>query len=308
MTRLTLAALGAALLVGTADAQPNRPDASDRIERATSGLDLTDSQQARLGALAAETADPEAGALWTLSADVAAVLTDAQIDHLREVQEARRGERRARGERGRRGPGMRGRGARGPRSGARLTDEQREAVRAVAEEIRPQAEALVERFRLGELSDEAFVAEAKALRDEAMTRLGAALPAEAAERMAQAKAWREAAKTAREDALGLTDAQKDAYRALALDRIREAPERPDLRPYLDEDGRFDRQAFREARRAQREAARPEREARRTEAVAILTDEQKDIVAVHRALAGPRGMRRGGPRGAGRMLGPLDRLD
>ena len=188
-----------------------------------------------------------------------------------------------------------------------MSDEQREAVRAVVQDVRPQAEALVERFRAGDLSDEAFLSEVRELREDAAARLGAALPNEAADRMAQATARHEEATAAREEALGLTAAQKDAYQARALDRLHEGRRRPDMRPYLDAEGHLDRQAFREAMRAQREAARSEREVRREQAAQILTDEQQDIVAVHRALAGRHGMR-GRRGGMSRMLGPLDRLD
>ncbi|MEM0964482.1 MAG: hypothetical protein AAGK21_18290, partial [Bacteroidota bacterium] len=224
MTRLTLlAALGAAFLVGPADAQPQRPDVSALIERATSGLDLTAQQQSRLGALSDDYADAEAGALWSLSADVAAVLTDAQIDQLQEAQQARRADRRqARGERDRRGMRARGmrRGGRA-RGGQRMTSEQRAAVREAMQDVRPQARSLVEQFRAGDLSDEAFVAEVRTLREDAMTRLGAALPDAMAERLTRMTTRRDATKAAREDALGLTDDQKDAVQALALDRLRE---------------------------------------------------------------------------------------
>ena len=325
LTNVHRAALGAALVLGgAASAQPAdraRPDVSARIDRATSGLDLSADQRSRLGDLADDYADPGAGDLWRLSADVAAVLTDAQIDQLREAQIARRSDRReARPERGRRGdrsrrPRGRRRGARrgdeavaeGRRGVHRMSGEQREAVRAIVQDVRPQAEALVERFRAGDLSDEAFLSEVRELREAAAARLGAALPTEAADRMAQATARHEEATAAREEALGLTAAQKDAYQARALDRLHEGRRRPDMRPYLDAEGHLDRQAFREAMRAQREAARSEREARREQAAQILTDEQQDIVAVHRALAGRHGMR-GRRGGMGRMLGPLDRLD
>lgn len=339
MIRLTFARrTGLALAVGlgvaaATSAQPAdraRPDAAALIERATSTLTLTADQQAALTGLAGRAVDSEAGALWGLAADVEAVLTDAQVAQLREAQEAHQTKGRgARGDRARRPQGDRMRGRRGERpegrpaegrrsEGARpdrprSTDDQRAAARAIAEEGRPRAEALVERFRAGELSDDAFVAEARALRDEAASRLGEALPEQAA-RMQEAAARRDAAEAARDEALGLTADQKKALEALALDRLRNAPARPDVRPPLDEDGRLDRQAFREAVRAQREAARPARAAARAEADAVFTAEQKDILTVHRALAGgarrhamrgPRD-RRGG--GMGGMLGPLDRLD
>lgn len=320
MTRFSdlLHRLGVAVLIGlgvalAVDAQPPaRPGLDARLDRLTQDLDLTAQQTASLDALAQRYADADRADLWSAAADVSSILTDAQIDQLREAAEARRAERReGRGERGRRGGerrarpdgdrpaegrrprGDRARGDRGER--VPLTDEQREALRAIRADVRERTEALVTRFREGDLTEDAFVAQTKALRDEAARRSAEALPAEAAERMAERRQRREAEQAAREAALDLTEAQKAAFQSRMLDRVRDGG--PDLRPFLDDDGRLDRQALREAQRARREAARAEREAD-----PVLTDAQEDVVFLHRAIAGGRGMRghgrRGGPGGRG----------
>lgn len=318
MTRLSnrLRTAGAAILIGlgvayTASAQtPSFPDLDARIDRLTQDLDLTAEQTSSLDALAERYANAERPDLWAAAAEASDILTDAQIDQLRQAAEARRGERReARGERGDRRRGGRGmgphgdrrmrggdrgsRGDRGPRSERMpLTEEQREAIREIRTDVREQTEALVARFREGDLSDDMFVAQTKALHQEAARQSAEVLPAEVAERMAERQQRQEAEKAAREAALDLTDAQKAALQSRRLDRVREG--QPDLRPFLDEDGQLDRQAFREAMRERMDATRAEREAN-----PILTDEQEDVAFVHRALAGGgRGMRGPGRRGSG----------
>lgn len=303
-------ALAVGLLVSlTADAQPARPDLSARLQRVTAALDLSVEQRSALDAIASRYADADRSALWQVAADVEGVLTDAQVAELREGMEALRSERReVRGERpahrrvlGRRGQRQRPARPRGERP--RLTDEQRQSLRDAREAHREQMQGLVERLRAGAISGDAFVAQSRALREQAEARRRALLPAEQRERLAEAEARREAVKQACETALGLTDAQKDDLQARALDRIRQAPERLDLRPYLNEDGQLDRQAFREAQREQREALRAQREAAREQADDILTADQQAIVTVHRALAGGgRGTRGGRRAGRGQRLG------
>ncbi len=305
---------GAAVLIGlgvalVADAQaPARPGLDARLDRLTQDLDLTDEQSASLDALSQRYADADRADLWAAAVDVSSILTDAQVDQLQQAAEARRAERReGRGERGQRrarrdgdrpaeGRRLRGdrpRGTHGER--VRLTDEQREALRAIRTDVCERTEALVTQLRDGDLSDDAFVAQIKALRDEAARRSVEALPAEAAERRAERQQRREAEQAAREAALDLTEAQKAALQSRMLDRVRDGG--PDLRPFLDDDGRLDRRALREAQRARREAARAEREAD-----PILTDAQEDVAFLHRAIAGGRGMRGHGRRARGFGMG------
>ena len=300
--RAALALAAGLLMAAAASAQPTP---SDRLSQTFSDLDLSTQQRADLDAIGGRYDAPDRAALWQIAADVEDVLTADQVRQLREHQQARRdeareafgdrdGRRAMRGRRGARGAraaragrGMRaGRGSRAGRDGATrdLTEAQRDALRAVRSEHREAMTALTERFREGDLSDEAYLSQREALRERAQQARLAALPAEARARHAEAQARRDAVHTAREQALGLTDAQEDAIQSLRLDRVREAPGRPDLRPYLDADGRLDRSALREAQRAQRTDRRAERDAQREQMADILTDEQQAVVAIHRALA------------------------
>ena len=287
-------ALGLGLAL-SASAQPAdraaRLDA--RLDRLGERLSVTPQQAAALDAL-----DADAG-LWAASAAVRDLLTDAQLAQLRDARGARLdGTRRMRGDRagarqGRRGE-MRRRGAR--RSGAargeraRRTDAQRQAVRAVREDARTRQRDLVERLRAGTISDADFVAQTQALRESVRQRTQAARPADA--RRADRNDRREAARAARDQALGLTEAQKQQLQARRLDRIRNAPEPLDLRPFLDAEGQLDRAAYRQAQQARRQEQRAAAQARQAERPEILTQEQQDLVRIHRALAGGGG-RRGG---------------
>ena len=306
---------GLAVLIGlgvsAADAQPRGLDA--RLDRLTDGLTLSTQQSASLDALATEYAEADRADLWAAAAEVSAVLTDAQIDQLQQARTARRSERGARsgeGRQGRRGDratrgdrqdrtAREGRQERGSRQGRAdrptLTDEQRDALRAIRSDVRAQAEALADQLRDGAISDEAFLAQTRALREEGVRRSAEVLPADVAAERAERQASRDAAQAAREQALGLTAAQKQQMEARRLDRVRNAPEPLDMRPYLDADGRLDRQAFREAQRAQRETMREARGERDD----VLTEDQKDIAFVYSALAGGRdgqGRRGRGHRG------------
>lgn len=128
-----------------------------------------------------------------------------------------------------------------------------------------------------------------ALRDESRRQMEADLPADA--RRAERQRRREAAHVAREQALGLTDVQRDRLQTRRLDRVRQSPEPLDLRPFLDVDGRLDRVAYRQAQQARRKQARAAAQARRQQGEDVLTQEQRDVVLIHRALVcGRRGKR------------------
>ncbi len=274
MSRFSLArplaalALTAALAV-PAFAQPrlssDRPDAAARIARATDGLALSTDQRQRLDAVASRHATDTPGASWALAAEVAGVLTPAQTAQLQQAGASRRESRGARDER--------------PDGAARLTEAQRDALREAMEGTRPQMDALVERFRSGAVTPEALRAERERLAAERRVRVDALLTPEQRQARAAMEARREADRTARVQALGLTAQQQSAMEALALERIRTAPPRGErsVAP-TDPD--------RSARRAAMEQTRDRAEA-------ILTPEQRAIMAVHRALGGDRMHRRGG---------------
>ena len=311
---------GLALVIGlgvhaVAEAQPARADLDARIDRLTRPLDLSAAQASRLDAVAAQYADAERSDLWAAAAAVQDVLTEAQVASLRQAAEVRRearsearADRRApRRDRMRRGArrGDRGRDGRGMRGGGRemrrtdLTDAQRQSLREIRQETRRSAEALVDQLRAGSISDDAFVTRTRALHQEAARRATAVLPAEVAQRQAARRSAREAEAAARESALGLSEAQRDRLQALRLDRTRTRPERLDLRPYLDDDGQLDRQAYREALRERREAQRETRGDRRDEMADVLTQEQQDLTFLHRALAARGGRAARGARRNGR---------
>ncbi len=334
MPRLTpiLYRFGLAILLGlgvatAASAQPAR-DLDARLDRLGQTLSLSADQSSALDAIAARYSGAAAD-LWAAAAEVRAVLTDAQIDQLQQAVQARRAERPARAERPdraerparRRGDRMRPSDGQRPRQGQhgdragrrerpagqraageprqRLTDDQREAVRAIRDDVRQQARALAEQLRAGAISDDQFVDRTRALREDGARRMAATLPAEMARRQAERQAHRDAEEAARDRALRLTDAQKRQLQTFRLDRVRESPA---MRPTLDEDGQVDREARRAAMRERREATREARGDHRDAMADVLTEDQQDLVFLHRALAmGSRGMhgpdgRRGGRHG------------
>ena len=293
------------LFAAAASAQPAPRSLADRLARA--GLDLTAQQAAALDAAAAQarSGDRQPGALWSLAGDVEDILTPAQIEGLMAMQADRRTGRgdRARGartQRGRRGRGMRG--ARRQLDGAarrerpRRTDADRAAMREARQAARAEREAITERFRSGALDAAAFRAQMAQLRERQRAERMASATPEQRERASAMRARRDEAKAAREAALGLTEAQVRELEAIRLERIRLRPPALDLRPHLDADGQLDRASAREARRAQRASLAPEMEALRARADAVLSDDQRATLAIHRMLA--RGARadRAGQRG------------
>ncbi|GAB5537584.1 MAG: hypothetical protein Rubg2KO_38330 [Rubricoccaceae bacterium] len=315
--RRALPAIALGLLVAAAaSAQPNtQRSLSDRLERAVP--DLTDTQKSQLDALAMPSRqDRQPGAMWSIASDAQDVLTPAQVETLlaaRDQVRSKRADRAGQGRKARTGRGQRGRTGRGHRRGQmrgnradrpQRSDEERAAMREGRQQARAEREALVEQFRSGAIDASTFQSRAEALREQQQAARRANATPEQLERMDAAQERREASKTAREAALGLTAAQKDELEAIRLERIRMAPGQPDLRPYLDADGQLDRQALREARRAQREEMSDERDALRQRAESVLTDEQKATMALHQMLsrgqrAGRAGDGRRGRRGQGR---------
>ena len=329
LTRITLrAGLALALGLGLAWNATAQPDSAQRTARLDARLDqlgerlsVTDQQATALDAVAAGAAEGPA-ASWTAAARVLDVLTADQIAQLRDRGQRGDGVRgqRERGDQARSGRERRGsrgarRGGRGAREGvdrgarqdgdrpqrgqrAQLTDEQRQALRSIRDESREQRQALVQRLRDGSISDADFITQSEALRERTRQQVDAARPGDA--HSDERSDRREAARAAREQALGLTDAQEQRLQSLRLDRIRQAPERLDMRPYLDSDGQLDRSAYREAQREQRQQARPAAQTLREQTEAVYTQRQRDLMLVHRAISGGgrdgRRGRRGGRRG------------
>ncbi len=310
-------AFSAPLLAGPASAQPAqrpaRPDVSARIAAVSAGLALTPDQQSRLDGVAARyRGQSDGAALWAAAAEIQGVLTPAQTDALQPRRDGARPPRRdGAGPRGRQGASRQGAARRSGRAGradAAPADparaEARQAARAVRAEFAPRAQALRESLRAGRVTDAAFAEQSRALRAEIQARLDATRTPEQRQRAQEMRTRREAAKAARARALGLTPQQEAAFAALAAERVRTAPERPDRSAARPDAA---------TRRQQMETRRAAREALRTRAEAILTPQQKATVAVHAALAragrsaGERGHgHHGARRGAGgSRFGPLN---
>lgn len=288
-SRLALRAvltLAVGLAAQTAAAQPVPLDV--RLGALSERLSLSAEQADALDAIGNRSTADRPSALWDVARQVRGVLTADQVDALRQAPEQdARPRRMGRGD----GPGLRprvrnGAGPRGGRlvrRGERLTEAQRQTLRAVRDDVRARRQTLVERLRAGEVSDQSFADAMRALRQDAAERMAAVRP-EADGLRDQRRARRDEAQAARDAALGLTDDQRARLLALRLDAVRDAPDRPDLRPYLDAEGRLDREAMRQATAAQRQARRAAAQERRQQAAEVLTDEQRDLLAVHRALA------------------------
>ena len=127
-----------------------------------------------------------------------------------------------------------------------LTEAQREQMKAGREAMRTQHEALRAQLQSGALSDAEYAERSRALRDEAKAAFDAALTDAQRRTMQEAAARREAERAAREAVLQITPAQKAAYEAARAD----------------------------AARSGERGAKAE----------VLTEDQRQIVAVHRALS------------------------
>jgi len=278
----------------------------------------------------------EPGFLWYVAADVQERLSDSEKADLFAKAEAQREARRARMEAFREN-GQGGEGTRRNRRGARqgggdalerlrenapitLTDEQKEAMQAVREQYRPQLQALREQVQAETLTREAAREQGKALReamkvdiqailtDEQKATLEAAREerkANRAERKEQRADRRDATRDAMIDALELTDEQQAAIAALRDEQKTDrTATREQLRTARENGEAIDRQAL-------RAEAQEARAAHRTAMDDILTDDQQEVIQIHRILTqsvakqriqqrrgdgerrqGRRGMRRG----------------
>ncbi|MEM1094762.1 MAG: Spy/CpxP family protein refolding chaperone [Bacteroidota bacterium] len=278
----------------------------------------------------------EPGFLWYVAADLQERLSDSQKADLFAKAEARREARRERMEafRENRGDGERARrNRRGARQGGgdalerlrenapiTLTDEQKEAMQAVREQYAPQLKALREQVQAETLTREEAREQGKALREAMQAEIQAILTdeqkaaleaareerqAKRAERKDQRADRREATRNAMIDALALTDEQQAAIAALRDEQKTErTATREQFRAARENGETIDRAAL-------REQAREARTDHRTAMADIFTDDQQEIIQIHRILAqgaakqmlqqrrgdgerrqGRRGMRRG----------------
>jgi Spy/CpxP family protein refolding chaperone len=273
-------------------------DLAGRLDELTQALGLSDEQLEAIQEVAARHGDREnePGAAWYVAAELQAILSSDQVSELDGLQAAARARSRMeRGARSATGDSARDRQGTGARSFGRtpgggngfawldLTEEQATQVEAVLESHRAEMQALREQLRSGDLSPEEMRSKAEAVREAIRAEIEPLLTQEqrarleerqtglerdresAAERREVARQRGEAQHAAMVDALGLTEAQIDQLADLRQDRGAH------------------REAFAE----------------------ILTDEQLEVVTVHRALVAHRfhsGRRGGHDRGAGRRGG------
>lgn len=278
--------------------------ATSGVSTLADNLQLTANQTEKVNEIIAKRGENEPGTLWYLAAELQETMTTEQktalfekIETARENRTANRGDGDGDGVQRRRG--LRGNRARGGESRAfgnidGLTDEQQEALQTLREAQREKIQALREQRKEGELDSEAFKTALQTVREEAEAELATILTDEQLAALEEARAdregktkgrrgdaegrqerfgeVREAAAAARQEALGLTDAQREQIEA--------------LRETQKEAGATLRESIRES--GDMEAAREQLAAFRQESAEamkeILTAEQQEIITIQKALA------------------------
>lgn len=277
LSRLALVAvLGVAVLLGGCDSTspaeeadsdtPTVEDAalSDAVSTLSEAASLSDDETSALRKrLAHYDGDHSPGMLWTVAADVHQQLTDDQIEALTARMQERRAERREDGPR--RGPrGHVRRGLHHRLGDLDLSDAQKEELRALRAEYRDEMRSFREGCRDGTLS-EADAEAWRALRTEMREAFRDVLTDEQRQqldaRRDELEDRREQIRDARAEALNLTDEQRAQF-----DSLRTEFDGPGARFLRRCDG---------GERGERPVA------------SILTEEQREIVMIHRVLR--RGM-------------------
>ncbi|CAN0563691.1 unnamed protein product, partial [Laminaria digitata] len=182
-----------------------------------------------------------------------------------------------------------------------LTDEQKIALKTLRESQREEMKALVAKRRDGSLDETAMKEAVSQLRESMEAELANILTEEQltamkAAREERGEEAREAFSEARIEALGLTSDQQDQMKALMAEQIEKAAAMFDELKASD----GDREAMREKVSALRGASK---EAMND----ILTEEQQEIIAIHRALAFEKMKSSTGEDGSRRGKGRLNRF-
>jgi Spy/CpxP family protein refolding chaperone len=282
---LPAAVLGIAMVLGGCDSTSPADEAddtptveaaalSDAVSALSTAAALSDDETRALRKrLAQYDGDRTPGVLWTVAADVHQQLTDDQIEALRARVQERRAERREDGPRGPRGHFRRGLHHR--LEDLDLSDAQKEELRALRAEYRDEMQAFREACREGTLS-EADAEAWRALRAEMRAAFRDVLTDEQRRqidaRREEFEDRREQIRDARAEALDLTDEQRAQF-----DSLRAEFDGPGARLLGRCNG---------GERGERPVA------------SILTEEQMEIVMIHRVLrhsatTGPKERR--GPR-------------
>lgn len=275
------------------------------VANLTDQLQLTAAQTASLEELMAKQGENNPGTLWYMAAELQSTLTAEQkTDLIAEVQPRTRRQRTTDGVR----PQRRFRNGRenAPAFLEDLTDEQQAQIEALRDSNREAMKALVEQRRAGALSEEEMEAAVQNLRESMQTSLSTVLTEDQLAQLEAAREAREARRQefrdragadenrgrraqgefreqatrirgevedARREALGLT-AEQEAQLEAARTAQREKAEAI-FETLRAADG--DRESVRE----QMEALREENEAAMAE---ILSEDQREIIEIHRALA------------------------
>jgi hypothetical protein len=279
-------------------------------------LGLSGEQQQYIAAMLAQFGSDgwrEPGFLWTVAADLQERLTDEQKQKL--FEKAAAGPQQGSGQHSRRGqqgafgfgPNMTGDPS-GPGQGFRqhrrsgggfgpldeiLTDEQKAQVQEIRESVREELEAMKAALDAGEITAEEARDKAQAIRESVRDQIEALLTDDQkaqlenlrAERQAEREAHMGEAREVRNDVLGLTDEQIEAFDTVT-EANREAAEQ--LREQV-RNGDLTRE---DAHAAMLEL----RDGRYEQLADMLDDTQLEIVQIHDALA--MRMRHHGMRGAG----------
>ncbi len=314
----TLAACGDSNFVTNTDDEATSTELTDLAARLSTDLSLSTEQANEINSLLATDDKPAPGHLWTVAAELQKTLTDEQKTALLEKAEQRRAEW-AEGRQGRRfsrdgeGQGRRfNRDGQAPRQRFQrqgekgngslndlLTDEQKEQMKTLREANREEIKALVEAKENGSITEEDFREQAKALREanrEALQNLltdeqKATLEQKREEMKAKFEERKDAAETARVEALGLTADQQ-----VALAEMREA-HRAEAKALIEQAraGDLDREAIRTEMQSLRET-------HKAALADVMTPEQIEIADIHHALMGSINARRGARHGGKGMRG------
>lgn len=274
------------------------------INELTQSLGLSDEQLAAIQDLAARSADraSEPGAAWYAAAELQAILSSDQIAALdgrlataRGRVRMERGERSATrdgaGERSRAGLQSSGRMSDGARGYAwlDLTEEQQAQIQAVLESHRGALLALREEFRDSDLSRDEMRSRAEAVHEAIRAEIEPLLTQEQQDRLQEREAGLEVRREAATEKREAARQRGEAEHAAMVDALE----------------------LTDAQIEQMESLRQDRGAHREAFGEILTDEQQEVVVLHRALAAHRfraaGSEGHGP-GAGRRGGGEGRFD
>ncbi|MFK7845618.1 MAG: hypothetical protein AB8G77_09970 [Rhodothermales bacterium] len=306
------------------------------VSTLTDQLQLTEKQANEIDELIAKRGENEPGTLWYVAAELQNTLTAQQKDELLASIETKMAERKAAIKEAGEKSDRKGRFQRGEAFEnvvGDLTDEQKTALKTLRESQREEMKALVAKRREGSLDETAMKEAVSQLRESMEAELANILTEEQLAAMKAAREERgegfrsrrngneekrarrnaegseegqrsgrfgrgearEAFSEARIEALGLTSDQQDQMKALMAEQIEKAAAMFDELKASDGDREAMREKVSALRGASKEALND-----------ILTEEQQEIIAIHRALAFEKMKSSTGEDGSRRGTGRLNR--